>query len=134
MIFPFIDALPETQDSMPREYAWDFSRGDFLLRAGRPYIVEGLEAVKVMIYKIIKTERYKWAAYTWDYGIELEALIGQRMQQADAVNRLKAAINDAIQSVPYVRGVISLEANYEGQSWHITAIIDTSFGEVDISV
>lgn len=35
-----------------------------------------LEAMKQAVYKIIRTERYKYIIYSWDYGIELEDLFG----------------------------------------------------------
>lgn len=39
--------------------------------------VDGLEAVKQTIYKILNTERYKYLIYSWNYGIELMDLYGQ---------------------------------------------------------
>lgn len=35
-----------------------------------------LEAMRQAVYKIIRTERYKYIIYSWDYGIELEDLFG----------------------------------------------------------
>ena len=39
--------------------------------------VDDVEAVKQAILKIIGTERYEYEIYSWDYGIELQDLIGQ---------------------------------------------------------
>lgn len=39
--------------------------------------VDGLEAIKQTIYKILNTERYKYLIYSWNYGIELMDLYGQ---------------------------------------------------------
>lgn len=38
---------------------------------------DGLEAVKQAVYKILSTERYRYPIYSWNYGVELEALIGR---------------------------------------------------------
>lgn len=35
-----------------------------------------LEAMRQAVYKIIRTERYKYLIYSWNYGIELEDLFG----------------------------------------------------------
>ena len=35
-----------------------------------------LKAMEQAIYKIIRTERYRYIIYSWDYGIELEDLFG----------------------------------------------------------
>lgn len=37
---------------------------------------DNLEAMRQAVYKIIRTERYKYIIYSWDYGIELEDLFG----------------------------------------------------------
>ncbi len=39
--------------------------------------VDGIEAMKQAVYKILSTERYRYIIYSWDYGIELEDLFGQ---------------------------------------------------------
>jgi hypothetical protein len=39
--------------------------------------VEGLEAMKQAIYKMLLTERYQYIIYSWDYGIETLDLYGE---------------------------------------------------------
>jgi len=39
--------------------------------------IDGLEAVKQAIYKVLNTERYEYPIYSFNYGIELESLIGK---------------------------------------------------------
>lgn len=39
--------------------------------------VDGREAMKQVIYKILSTERYKYIMYSWNYGIELIDLYGE---------------------------------------------------------
>ena len=39
--------------------------------------VDGLEALKQAIYKVLNTERYEYPIYSFNYGIELENLIGK---------------------------------------------------------
>lgn len=38
---------------------------------------DGLEALKQAIYKVLNTERYEYPIYSFNYGIELENLIGK---------------------------------------------------------
>lgn len=38
---------------------------------------DGLEALKQAIYKMLNTERYEYPIYSFNYGIELENLIGK---------------------------------------------------------
>lgn len=39
--------------------------------------VDGLEALKQAIYKVLNTERYEYPIYSFNYGVELESLIGK---------------------------------------------------------
>lgn len=39
--------------------------------------VDNIEAIKQAIYKILMTERYTYEIYNWNYGIELNNLLGK---------------------------------------------------------
>lgn len=39
--------------------------------------IDGIEAVKQSIFKILNTERYKYVIYSWNYGIEIDDLFGE---------------------------------------------------------
>lgn len=39
--------------------------------------IDGVEAVKQAVYKILNTERFLYPIYSWDYGIELADLFGE---------------------------------------------------------
>lgn len=39
--------------------------------------VDGLEAYKQAVYKILNTERYEYVIYSWNYGVEFQELIGK---------------------------------------------------------
>lgn len=46
-------------------------------RMDGPGMIDGLEAVRQAVYLILNTERYAWLIHSWNYGVELHALIGQ---------------------------------------------------------
>ncbi len=64
---------------------------------------DDLEAVKQAIYKILLTERYQYAMYSWDYGIELLDLFGEPVSYVcpELERRITEALmwDDRIQSV-----------------------------------
>ena len=60
------------EQKIPREYGVDFDTGQL---TGE--IVEGLEAIKVWIWLVLQTPRYRYYIYTWDHGNEFEDLIGK---------------------------------------------------------
>lgn len=66
-------------------------------------LFDGIEALKQAIYKILMTERYRYAIYNWNYGIELEDLIGmpKGYVKTEIERRIKEALlqDDRIQDV-----------------------------------
>ena len=65
--------------------------------------VDDIESIKQAIYKILNTERYTYTAYNWQYGIELNDLIGKPKSLVKAIlpDRIKEAlmVDDRIQDV-----------------------------------
>ena len=50
---------------------------------------DGLKAMKLAVFKILSTERYRYPIYSWNYGIELEDLFGQPIPYVYAELHLK---------------------------------------------
>ena len=75
MANPFVsgnDDLKTENTDLPifQEYAWNFDNDTFIFEHGRHKIVTENEALKVWIYKTLKTERWRYRAYETSYGIE----------------------------------------------------------------
>ena len=80
--FPFIsvpdsEQTENTQLAMYKDVAWDFNLDKPILVNGEFKIVEGNEAIQVWCYKALKTERFLYPIYSWDFGSELNELIGK---------------------------------------------------------
>lgn len=56
--------------------------------------IDGLEALKQAIYKIIQTERFAHLIYSWWYGFEMNQLLGQshRIVEAEAERYFSEAL------------------------------------------
>ncbi len=95
-LFPFIDQEPEEKEQIktsviPEEYEMDFKTYEL---TGR--IVKGKEAIKMWIYKVLRTNRYKHIIYTWDYGVELEELISRPFDRAFIESEVQRYIKEAL--------------------------------------
>lgn len=74
-LFPFMRSVEEQDIAAPKiykEYEFNFETGKL---TGK--VLEGKEALKMWIYKTLLTKRYKHLIYSWDYGQDLEEIIGQ---------------------------------------------------------
>lgn len=108
MANPFItstlDFNTSSSDQLPllKEYAWDFEKDIFLKNAdGQHVIVTENEALKVWIYKTLKTERFRYVAYHDSYGIELEKYIGNSNIK-NVGEMIKADIREGLLVNPYI--------------------------------
>lgn len=67
--------------------------------------VDGVDAVRQAVYKILNTERFDWIIYSWDYGIELNDLYGLPVITVCA--ELEQRITDALTQDDRIIGVDS---------------------------
>lgn len=136
-IFPFVE-LAEEQDETPEdlpmavEYAWDFELEDFKRKSGRIYKVEGIEAIKIWLWKLFKVPRYRYLIYTWDYGNELESLLGRGYSQNYINAEAKGYVREAIEYNlgEYVTNIIDLSVNFADGKLSVETTIETPYGEV----
>lgn len=64
---------------------------------GKPAVgmLDGLEAMKQAILLALHTERFRYAIYSWNYEVELDALVGQNITPYLQA-RLQGAIESAL--------------------------------------
>ncbi|WP_438445914.1 DUF2634 domain-containing protein [Gorillibacterium sp. sgz5001074] len=136
-IFPFLNPVPKQQSrelEVFREYDWDFENNQMKLLNGAPVVVERKEALKVWIFKALTTPRYRYLGYTWNYGHELEELIGSnyspRVTQAEA----ERFIREALLVSPYITAVPGVEVQFIGDVLSIGVKVETVYGEVEVHV
>ena len=138
--FPFIGAMRDVaMADLPlfQEYAWDFERDRFRYDVnGRHILLSGNPALEVWIYKALKTERFEYLAYSWQYGIELKPFIGKVMGVQERYSELRRVITECLMVNPYIRSIDSFSITPENRAElvrvHIT--LTTVYGEVEINV
>ena len=93
-------------------------------------VVDGLEAMKQVIYKILNTERYEYIIYSWNYGIELHDLYGEPISYV--CSELQRRITEALIQDDRVETVDSfLFETEEKRKLHVTFVVHTIFGDVE---
>lgn len=100
-----------------REYAWDFVHDTFRFDDTGSFIeVTENEALKVWIYKALKTERYRHEAYRHgiydkdsNYGVELERFIGRRTNDPKNAAEIEGYIRDCLAVNPYIIRIDSID-------------------------
>ena len=141
--FPFVGSVSEMastgteEENLPllTEYAWDFNTDKFLYDGdGHHIVVTGQEALKVWIYKALKTERYVHEAYSWSYGIELKPFIGKVMGVKERYSELRRVIVECLMVNPYIRSIDSVTFSQDGPSVTCRITLTSIYGEVSMDV
>ncbi|EML6500393.1 DUF2634 domain-containing protein [Clostridioides difficile] len=139
-IFPFIgvpeDYILPKREELPifREVAWDFEKDEPILEKGDFKIIEKKEALKVWIYKCIKTNRYEHEIYSLEYGTELSELIGQKYTKGLTESEASRFIKEALLINPYILEVNVKSANFNRDILSANVKVSTIYGEVEINV
>lgn len=140
-IFPFIDPeeldLEETSEvPLATEWAWDFEEQDFKTRNGKMYLVEENEAVKIWLWKLFNTARFRYLIFDWDYGQELEELIGQGYTEGYLESEAERYIREAIEYnlEDYVMDIGQVDLVFTKGTLTVSFVAETIYGEVAINV
>ena len=136
-LFPIYTASqPTAPAELPlyTDVAMDYDRGIPLFSAGEPVIVTGLEAVKSWAWRAIKTERCRWSCFTWDYGCELESLIGQPYREDTRLSEAVRYVEEALTVSPYITAASASVEGFSGSTLQISVQVKTVYGEANIRV
>lgn len=116
------------------DVAMDFDRGIPVFRAGEPVMVSGLEAVKGWAWRALQTARYRWSCFTWDYGCELESLVGQPYREDTRLSEAVRYVREALTVCPYITAANVEVEGFDGATLHMSVAITTVYGEANFHV
>lgn len=115
------------------EYAWDFDKDCFIYIGGKHKIVTENKALKVWIYKTLKTERWRYRAYDNAYGIELERFIGTRTNNSVSAGEIQQYVTEALVVNPYIIKVDDIKAEIAADNLVYTISLTTIYGSLVVS-
>lgn len=126
-----------TEEELPlfKEYAWDFDEDCFIYDGnGKHVLLEGNEAVKIWCYKVLKTERFMYLAYTHGFGIELYPFMAKVMGIKQRKSELKRMVTEALMVNPYIVSIDGIDFEEENlkENLEIHITMTTVYGELII--
>ena len=92
----------ETDLPLFKEMAIDFETGEPIIKNNEIVTLEGQEALKVWIWKVLETERYKYKAYSNNYGNELKEQLGTIYDKTIKDAILENEIRECLGVNPYI--------------------------------
>lgn len=138
--YPFIDFLSETNnipnnEPLPlyREIAWDFKEDIPIVENNEFKIVEMNEAISVWIYHAIKTSRYVYSIYSWDFGCEIDTLLGQNYTASHTKAEVTRFITEALEINPYIISIEKIIVDFDGEMLNVDVRVITVYEELEVN-
>lgn len=108
-----------------KEFAFDFNEKKMI-----DGTVEKKSAVKIWIYNALKTERYRWEIYSWQYGASLEQYIGKSYSDAYINDSVKKEVTEALKVNTNITDVKDFKAYMlDDTTLHMEFYVVTKWGE-----
>lgn len=139
-LFPFIGTesveIENKNTDLPplKEIAIDFITGNPIVENKQFKVVEGIEALKVWIYRALKIERFVYDIYSWNFGNEMHMLRGKNYSQALTNEEVKRYIKEAILINPYIVEVNVENVEFEDSLLSVSLKLDTVFGSSEFEI
>ena len=115
--------------SQPTDYEIDFTTGEL---TGR--VITGLPAIVQWIRLTLSTDRYYFNQFSWDYGSELETLIGPEYSQETTASEVARMVTDALSTNPDIDSVSDFDVVMENDHMTVTFTVNTIYGSEEVSV
>jgi len=138
--------FPNTNDTSNLEtttgtksFLFDFENNEFVIVDGKLVECDGLDAIKVWISKILKTEKGRYEIYDdTNYGAKLEdLLIGSSYSSSFIESELKREIEDALLQNPQITAVTNFNITRESSRLTVemeVIINDTGTNTITVTV
>jgi len=135
----FLEKAEVEVKEMPtfKEYAIDFKTGEYIKDENNDIkVLEKNEALKVWIFKALKTERFRYTdVHSDNYGSELETNIGTIYQKSVKDALMINQIRDTLLVNPYILECYNFDISNENEYVpQITFNVKTVYGELEMEV
>ena len=135
----FLKKAETEVEEMPtfKEYAIDFKTGEYIKDENNDIkVLEKNEALKVWIFKALKTERFRYSdVHSDNYGSELETNIGSIYQKSVKDALMINQIRDTLLVNPYILECYNFDISNENEYVpQITFNVKTVYGELEMEV
>lgn len=125
--------IPESEMSSDLEFAEDseVTKTYKVLPDKTQGYVDDIEALQQAIYKVLNTEKYEYPIYSFNYGIELENLIGKDIIYVKI--EMKRRIQECLLQDERINSVENFQFNITGDEILCTFDVSSIYGDLTIT-
>lgn len=122
------DVEPNNYKKMPY---FDFKKGDFKIEDGKLILIQNEEALKLMIEKVIRTEKFKYNIYARtendEFGSTFNYLIGKNLKTVFLTEYIRGELEKELLKLKGVDKLSNISIHREDDLLHISFSINDSF-------
>ena len=107
-----------------KEYEYDFENKRL---TGK--IAEGADAVKIWVFFALSTARYRFRAFSDNYGAEFEDMLGKNYSIDYNVSEIQRMITECLLVHPDITEVENFDFSFSGSMLKISFELNTKYGE-----
>lgn len=130
----------EDVPTIGKSFLFDFKKGDFVMKDGKLVVLAGIEALKMWIIKVIRTEKFRFRIYESEndeqYGVMLEDLIGSNFDREFIEAEIEREVTEALLLHEYIISVDEWQFERNSKkmtvSFAVTTYDETLNMEVDL--
>lgn len=127
---------PETYDFNAEFQTEQFANKTYKINFEEKRIIgeiDGLDAIKQAVYKILHTERFNSLLYSWDYGVEFENLIGKDYDFI--LGDLQRRIEEALLQDDRIERIENIKVNKkQNDSIDVSFVVVSKYGNITTEV
>jgi hypothetical protein len=94
--------------------------------------IDGVEAVKQAVFKILNTERFSYLIYDSSYGFEGHGLVGKDRMLVQS--ELRRRIREALMQDDRIMDIERIQVEFEGDAARVQFTVVSDFGSFDMEV
>lgn len=117
-----------------KEFDYDFAADKIKEVNGVTSVVEGADALKIWVFKALRTPLARFAAYSNNYGSELETLIGENYTPALIAAEAQRMVEDALLVSPYITAVTMLNTDFSEGVFKLSVFYESIYGKQSLEV
>lgn len=123
------------EKTIGKSFIFDFEKGDFLVKDGKLIEVEGIEAIKIWIEKVLKTEKFKFKVYKTgsenEYGVTILELINSGHPQFFIQAEIQREIEEALLRNPDIKSVNNFNFVRNKRTLIVNFTVNTIYGSIE---
>lgn len=124
--------IPQTGDDLRQDFTF-ITLPSRTLKMDHDYktingTIDQIQAVEQAVFLILTTERYQWLIFSWDYGVELQNLIGKDPEYC--IPEIERRIREALLQDDRITAVENFQFELNKRKVLTTFTVISIFGEI----